>query len=128
MSGSPNLEKTPSIVGGKVERFSDIGEMITQWERIEQDYNEWMVVEGMRRGGRKLSKRTSKLLGIFGEGEKDSIVELETGGTFAEDNISSLPSISSSLSSVKDNMSVSSRKLITVPIINLNCGRNKMLL
>ena len=74
------------------------------WERIEQDDNEWMVEEGMRRGGRKLSNRMSELIGIFGEGEKDGIFGLETGGTFTEDNISSLSSISSLLCSVKDNM------------------------
>ena len=28
---SPNLERTPSIVGGRVERLCDIGGMICQW-------------------------------------------------------------------------------------------------
>ena len=54
-SASPNLNRTPGMVHGKEGRFSDIREMIIQWERIEQDDNEWMVKGGMRRGGRKLS-------------------------------------------------------------------------
>ena len=81
----------------------------------------------MRRGGRKLSKRMSELLGIFGEGEKDGIFGLETGGTFTEDNISSLSSIALSLSSVKVNMSLSSRKVETAPTINLEHGRSETL-
>ena len=61
------------------------------------------------------------------QGEKDRVVGPNTGGTVSEDNLSSFSSISS-LSSVKDNMSVSSRKSETVSSININCGRNKMLL
>ena len=81
------------MVEGKEERYCEIGQMITQWERLENDDSEWMVEEGLRRGGRKLSKRISELLGIFGEGEKDSVVGLESGGTLCEDNISSLSSV-----------------------------------
>ena len=67
--------------------------------------------EGLRRGGRKLSRRMSELLVIFGEGERVSMVGLESGGTLLEDNVlSSLPSISLSLSSKTDNMSLSSKK------------------
>ena len=73
--------------------------------------SEWMVEEGLRRGGRKLSRRMSELLGIFGEGERVSMVGLESGGILLEDNVlSSLPSISLSLSSKTDNMSLSSKK------------------
>ena len=31
---SPNLERTPSVVGGRVERFGDIGKMIGQLEML----------------------------------------------------------------------------------------------
>ena len=99
------------MVDGKVERFSDIGEMITQWERIEQDDDAWMVEEGLRRGGRKLSRRMSELLGIFGEGEKGSMVGLESAKTLLKDReLFVLPSISLSLSSKTDIMSLSSKK------------------
>ena len=60
---SPNLERTPSLVGGRVERFGDIAKMIIQWEMLEDDDKEWKVEEGIRRGGRRLSRRISELLG-----------------------------------------------------------------
>ena len=31
------------MVEGKLERFKDIGSMITKWEELEQDDKEWMV-------------------------------------------------------------------------------------
>ena len=58
-SASPNLNRTPGVVDGKEERFCDIGEMIKQWEQLEEDDSEWKVEEGVRRGGRKLRKRMS---------------------------------------------------------------------
>ena len=63
VSASPNLEKTPSLVGGRVERFGDIAKMIDKWEMLEEDDKEWKVEEGIRRGGRRLSRRVSELLG-----------------------------------------------------------------
>ena len=65
MSGSSNRERTPIIVGGKVERFCDIGTMIDQWEEMEGNVLEWKVEEWVRRGGRKVSRRISELLGKF---------------------------------------------------------------
>ena len=62
-SASPNLERTPSVVGGRVERFGDIGKMIGQWEMLEEDDKEWKVEEGIRRGGRRLSRTISDFLG-----------------------------------------------------------------
>ena len=100
--------------------------LITQWEESEQD--EWMVEEGLRRGGRKLSRRMSELLGIFGEGEKASMVGLESGRTVLEDKeLSSLPSISLSLSSKTDNMSLSSKKSENAASIKSYRVENKML-
>ena len=79
--------------------------MVTRWERLEQDDSEWKVEEGIRRGGRKLSRRMSELLGIFGEGEKGSMVGLESGTTLLEDNeLFSLPTLSLTLSSKTDIM------------------------
>ena len=63
VSASPNLERTPSLVGGRVERFGDIAKMINKWELIEEDDKEWKVEEGIRRGGRRISRRKSALLG-----------------------------------------------------------------
>jgi hypothetical protein len=45
-SASTNLERTPVMVEGKLERFKDIGSMITKWEELEHDDKEWMVEEG----------------------------------------------------------------------------------
>jgi hypothetical protein len=93
-SASPNLDRTPGVVDGRVERFGDISVMVTKWERLEQDDNEWKAEEGMRRGNRKLSRRMSELLGIFGDGEKGSMVGLESGVTLLEDNsLFSLPTL-----------------------------------
>ena len=80
----------------------------------------------MRRGGRKLSKRISELLGIFGDGEKDRVVGPNTGGTVSEDNLSSFSSISS-LSSVKDNILLSSRKTKTGSNRNIERVGSKLL-
>ena len=72
MSVSPNLERSPSAVGGNAERFCDIGTMVSQWEEMEVKVLEWKVLEGVRRGGRKVSRRISELLGKFegGGGQK----------------------------------------------------------
>jgi hypothetical protein len=39
-SASRNLDRTPGVADGKVERFGDIGRMITRWEKLEQDDSE----------------------------------------------------------------------------------------
>ena len=80
----------------------------------------------MRRGGIKLCKSMSELRGKSGEGEKDRIVGLKTGGIFSEDNLSSLSSLYS-LSAVKDNTLLSSRKPKTIFNSNIEHVRSKML-
>jgi hypothetical protein len=110
-SASPNLNRTPGLVNSRVERFGDISVMVTKWERLEQDDNEWKAEEGMRRGNRKFSMRMTELLGIFGDGEKGSMVGLESGISVLEDNILySLPSTSLKLSSKSDIISSLSSK------------------
>ena len=79
----------------------------------------------MRRGGRKLSKRISELLGIFGDGEKYRVVGPNTGGTVSEDNLSSF-SLITSLSSVKDNILLSSRKAKTGSNYNIERVGSKL--
>ena len=64
---SSNLEKTPSMVNGKEERFRDVHALVREWEELESCKEEWEVQGGVRRGGRKVSKRMSELLGRFGE-------------------------------------------------------------
>ena len=49
--------------------------------------------EDIRKGGRKLSRRMSELLGMFGEGGDGGMVGLTVGGTFSEDSLSSLSSV-----------------------------------
>ena len=51
--------------GTEMERFRDVGEMVKEWEEMEGDIQEWEVVGGVRRGGRRVSKRISELLEIF---------------------------------------------------------------
>jgi hypothetical protein len=102
---SPNLDRTPGVVDGRVERFGDINVMVAKWESLEQDDNEWKAEEGMRRGNRKLSRRMSELLGIFGEGEGVSMGSLEVGVTTLEDNILHSLSSTTELSSKSDSIS-----------------------
>ena len=52
LPGAQNLEKTPSIVVGRVERFFNIGSIICQWEE--------MGGEGYE-GGRE-GRRVSKII------------------------------------------------------------------
>ena len=61
-------------------------EMIARWELMENSKYEWKVEGGMRRGGRKFSRRISELLGNFDQKEGDRKLDLETdvdleGGT-----------------------------------------------
>ena len=48
------------MMGVEVEEFSpDMEEMIKTWESIEHDEEEWKVEEGVRRNGRRVSRRIS---------------------------------------------------------------------
>lgn len=67
------LERTPSIVHGVHERFVDVQAMVKEWEDVESCKEEWEVKEGRRRGGRRVSKRMSELLGRFGEVDEQKI-------------------------------------------------------
>ena len=65
-----------------MERFRDVSEMVKEWEELESDPQEWEVVGGMRRGGRRVSKRISELLDIFdpeGGARKSMESNLEIG-------------------------------------------------
>ena len=75
-SGSPESDRGGE--GGEMEfvGLTNIETMIAKWEAMENDANEWKVEEGVRRGGRKLSKRISELLGRY-EGKRET---LEEGG------------------------------------------------
>ena len=75
---SPNLDVNVEV-GVRGETFSDIGGMIARWEMMENSENEWKVEEGVRRGGRKLSRRISELLGNFEQREEgERVDDLET--------------------------------------------------
>ena len=84
--------------------------MIKQWEQLEKDDSEWKVEEGVRRGGRKLSKRMSELLGIFGgERENANVTDLDGGGELQEENISLLSLVTElPLHTSNDTLSLSS--------------------
>ena len=103
-----------------------MGEMIKQWEQLEKDDSELKVEEGVRRGGRKLSKRMSELLGIFGgERENTSVTDLDGGGELQEENIPSLSLVTVlplSLHTSNDILSLSSRNSEVSTFTNINHG------
>ena len=120
---SPNLDRTPGVVDGRVERFGDINVMVATWESLEHDDNERKAEEGMRRGNRKLSRRMSELLGIFGEGEGVSMGSLEVGVTTLEDNILHSLSSTTELCSKSDSISaLSSSKAENINIKTNHIG------
>jgi hypothetical protein len=116
------------MVDGKLERLKDIGSMITQWEELEDNDKEWVVEEGVRRGGRKISRRMSELIGIFGE-KNTRIVGQTNGVAFVSDttvnlNLSSKPD---SVCSNSDISSLSSRKTENTQTSNINHIRSNAL-
>ena len=63
-----NLDKTPTVVGGRMEHFGSISDMIGHWEGMEERETE-KEEEAVEEGGRKrLSKRISELFGSFERG------------------------------------------------------------
>ena len=60
--------------------------MIRIWENLENDESEWRVEGGLRRGGRRVSRRISELLGKF-EGEES----LKSGGGRGDSEIGENP-------------------------------------
>ena len=66
-------------LGDRVERFGDIGKMIGQLEMLYEDDKEWKVEEGNRRGCRRLRRRISELLRVFGEGGDSGMVRHKIG-------------------------------------------------
>ena len=101
--------------------------MITKWVKLEQDDKECMVKEGVRRGGRTLSRRLSELIEIFGE-ENASVVGLTSDGIFREDNnLFSLSSISVSLSPSNNILPKSPKKTEKLSSIEYNHVRSKSL-
>ena len=51
--------------------------MVEEWNGLENDESEWLPVEGVRRGGRNLSRRISDLIRSFqeGGGEGDNVTD-----------------------------------------------------
>ena len=81
----------------------------------------------MRRGGRKLSRRMSELIGIFGD-ENARVIGQTSDVAFREDtNLSSLSSIFASLSSNINISTKSSKKTENDQSINYNHVRDKAL-
>ena len=76
ISGSPGVGENSPMIGGRGEAFdTDTAKMIRIWENLENDESEWKVEGGLRRGGRRVSRRISELLEKF-EGEE----ALKSGG------------------------------------------------
>ena len=77
-----SYELSPMMVHGSKEVFRDVGAMVKTWEEMEGDINEWRQEGGVRRGGRRISRRISDLLRSFEEKEGEDIdrrVEISTG-------------------------------------------------
>ena len=53
------------MVNGKLEQFRDVRSMVEEWNGLETDDLEWLPIEGVRRGGRRMSRRISELLQNF---------------------------------------------------------------
>ena len=77
-----SYELSPIMVHGSKEVFRDVGAMVKTWEEMEEDISEWRQEGGVRRGGRRISRRISELLRSFEEKEGEDIVrgvEISTG-------------------------------------------------
>jgi hypothetical protein len=77
-----SYELSPMMVHGSKEVFRDVGTMVRTWEEMEEDISEWRQEGGVRRGGRRISRRISDLLRSFEEKEGEDIdrgVEISTG-------------------------------------------------
>ena len=64
-----------------MERFHNIETVIPEWEEIEGDEKEWEEVGGIRRGGRRVSKRMSELLDRFEKGRGEEENETQVGSS-----------------------------------------------
>ena len=85
-------EKSPSLVGGIIERFHSIETVIPKWEEIEKDEKEWEECGGIRRGGRKVSKRMSELLDRFekGMGEEEKEIQAMSSDVVSNSSFSKM--------------------------------------
>ena len=83
-----------------------------------------MVEEGVRRGGRKISRRMSELIGIFVE-ENDRVIGQTTDVVSREDT--NLSSLSASLFPNVNLSTESSKKKENIQVINYNQVRSKSL-
>ena len=64
-------DRSPAMVNGKMEQFRDVRSMVEEWNGLEKDDMEWLPIEGVRRGGRRMSRRISERLQNFqGGGER----------------------------------------------------------
>ena len=81
-----SYELSPIMVHGSKEVFRDVGAMVKTWEEMEEDISEWRQEGGVRRGGRRISRRISELLRSFEEKEGEDIVRRVEISTGAESN------------------------------------------
>ena len=88
--GSPQvfvkLDKTPTMIDGRLEMFGNIGSMIEYWEGLEEKETEKEILASVKVNDGLKSKRLSqvvkKLSGIFEEGSRDDIHK--SGGSEGE--------------------------------------------
>ena len=67
-----SLDKTPTVVGGKLELFGNITNTISQWEGMEgREVRSGDDHSVDKRGRKRLSKVIRKLTGRFEEGEEE---------------------------------------------------------
>ena len=76
--GSPNFILTKTGVEEGESFNTDMTKMITMWDSMEKDEDEWKVEEGVRRGGRRVSRRISELLKMFEGNEQTDVSKTST--------------------------------------------------
>ena len=74
------LDKTPTMVGGKLEHFGSIIDMIKHWEGQEEEEEGRERMKREEGGGRRKSQRISELSSNFEGAEKDHTVRPGDGG------------------------------------------------
>ena len=78
-----NMDKTPTVLGGRKEHFGSITDMILHWEGMEEEEEGREICREGGGGRKRLSQRISELSGKFEEG-RDSASSSQPGAVCKE--------------------------------------------
>ena len=92
-----DMDKTPTVLGGREEHFGSITDMIVHWEGMEEGGGEICLEGGGTR--KRLSQRICELSGKFGEGSDKT--KSNQSGTKCKEGEEGLKTSSSSLRNAK---------------------------